>query len=282
MRSTGTGSDKLIGIVIGTYKPQSILAEGGMGRLYIVDHLKTKKSYVMKTVRAQLQTRQDVIDRFLREVQLSSMVSHPNIIAFIEAGSHEKLMYLILEYFPAKDLTRAFNNIPATPGQIVNVGVQSAAALAAAHAQGIVHRDIKPQNILVNRRGEVKVCDFGLAKAFANPDFQGLTQPGQALGSPSFMAPEQVRGTSSATPLADIYALGAVLYYCLTGRAPYQGNNPLQVMRQIGQPFPRPSELRPDTPPALEQVLLKAMAANPAERYADARQMQQTLKKLAG
>jgi serine/threonine-protein kinase len=233
------------------------LGEGGMGRVFLARHKATGREQVIKLVRAELMTHGNTADRFLREVRIASMLRHPNIIGFHDAWARDGVAYLAIEYFPGRDLYAWCNRRPVPrPSDVARLGWQIASGLAAAHAKNVIHRDIKPQNILLSEAGIVKIIDFGLARAIRPTASDALTAMGTVLGSPFCMAPEQISDPDHIDHRIDLYAAGVVLYFCLTGRFPYQGAHALEVVRQIGRPFPAPRELRPETPPALEQVLM--------------------------
>ena len=172
-----------------------------------------------------------------------------------------------MEHFQSRNLYDWFSANPGTAAQAVQVGRQAVAALAAAHQQSIVHRDIKPANVLMNDAGLVKVIDFGLAKACAKKEYLALSTSGCILGTPNYMSPEQVSSPADIDHRVDIYALGAVLYFCLTGRPPYVGKSAFLLLQQIGTPFPKPSSLRPDIPPTLEAIVQKATHRDRECRY---------------
>ncbi len=272
-----TAAVRLVGKKTGQYEIVEFLARGGMGELYRVRHQLLRRESVMKTIRPEPGTASEVLDRFLREIRLGAMLMHPNIILFHDAGVEKGFCYLVMEYFESRDLGKRFLGSPAPIDSVAHIGTQLTSALAAAHADGILHRDIKPQNVLMNGRGVIKVCDFGLAKALGNPAFKSITTHDRVLGSPAFMAPENLLGAGSITARTDIYGVGTVLYFCLTGRGPFSGRNPVEVVRQIGGPFPHPSELRADVPPELERVVLTAMDPDPEKRYETIQDMRAAL-----
>ncbi len=271
------GAESLVGQTVGKYEIVRFLAQGGMGALYLAEHTLLRRECVLKTISPHLHTDQEVLRRFLREIRLGAMLMHPNIILFYDAGIEQDFCYLVMEHFPGEDLSKRYKDNPGKVDEVVHFGAQVASALTTAHADGILHRDIKPHNVLVNEESVAKVCDFGMAKAIANPEFSQITTDAGIIGSPVFMAPEALESAGEITQETDIYGLGAVLYYCLTGRPPYEGKNSLQVIQQIGKPFPPPSHFRNDVPKPLEALILRAMAPDKRNRFESAEEMRQVL-----
>lgn len=274
------GSEELIGTTLGSYQIKDFFAKGGMGSLYKAEHVVLQRECIIKTIIPSKEAKPEAVKRFLREIRLGAMLAHPNIIVFYDAGVHEGMCYIAMEYFPGKDLSRRYKGSPAPVEKTIYAGMQVAAALEAAHADKILHRDIKPQNVIVNEEGLAKVCDFGLAKAFGNPDNSSITTEHHLIGSPYYMAPESLKGSKAITPRTDIYGVGAVLYFSLTGRPPYEGNTVVEVLRRLGKGFPPPSAFREDVPPDLEDIILKCMAAEPEERYETAEALRDALENL--
>lgn len=270
--------DPLVGQRLGGYQIVRRLAQGGMGCVYVALQTVLQRECVVKTILPELATEPGLIKRFLREVRLGAKISHPNVIGFYDAGEEKRLIYLAMEYFPAENLATLFSARQAGIGETADIGSQILAGLAASHSRRILHRDLKPANILRNAEGALKILDFGLAKALGDPQFSALTAQGQAIGTPAYMAPEQVADSSTVDQRADLYAVGAVLYYCLTSRPPYCGKA-FEILKAVGRkPVPPPSLYRGDVPPALERVVLKAMAAEPDARHQSAAEFYEALK----
>jgi serine/threonine-protein kinase len=211
----------------------------------------------------------EISDRFRREARAVARLSHPNIMMLYDLDQETSWRYLVLEYIPGQDLEarrlERGGRLPA--GEAVPIIQAVLEALAYAHAQGVIHRDIKPQNIMLTPKGQVKVTDFGLA--LAQDDIR-LTQEGTIIGSPLYLAPEMA-SDGLADHRTDLYAVGAVLYELLTGRPPFTGNNPVTILSQLLTiPVLSPRLLEPDIPPALEAVILKLLAKNPTDRYPSA------------
>ena len=225
----------------------------------------------MKVLRPEYNEDSEFIGRFQREAEAASKMTHHNIVNLLDVGMDGENRYLVMEYVQGKTLKSVIQERgklnPALAGQIA---IRILSALEHAHRNGIVHRDIKPQNILVHADGHIKVADFGIAR-IANSST--LTKGDNVMGSVHYFSPEQARG-EGANATSDIYSTGIVLYEMLTGRVPYDGDNPVAVAMQHLHATPVPIQnLAPDVPPALVRVCMKAMEKNPALRYQTARDM---------
>lgn len=279
-RKTDPAHAEMIGRRIGNYEVTGHLDQGGMGSLYLARHVILDRCCVLKTMQPQARMNPAVTRRFLREIRLGAMLVHPHVITYYDAGILDDRFYLVMEYFPGKDLHRRFHLRPAPPGTIRRIGLQIASALAAAHARRILHRDLKPKNILLHDSGHAKICDFGLSKILDIEEQSRITTMGTLMGSPAFLAPESLEGAQAATERSDIYGLGAVLYFCATGHAPYEGVNVMDVLQKIGQGFPLPRSLRADVPPWLEDLILTAMQKDPARRFPSMEAMHEAFAKV--
>lgn len=262
--------DEMVGRRIGSYRLESVLAEGGMGRVYLAQHTALNRRCAVKLIRPEVSSQEEFQKRFLREMRIGARLEHPGIVTYFDAGEDGGCIYLAMEYFKGKELAEFFMGKPADVADVEGIGLQLADALEMAHSKQIVHRDMKPQNVLLNAVGQVKILDFGLAKLLVDEKQSRLTAAGTVLGSPAFMAPEQFLQPDAIDTRVDVYGLGAVLYFCLAGQAPYTGANPLAIAREIqAQKLPPPpSALREGVPAGLEAVVQKAMAFDVEERYA--------------
>lgn len=224
----------------------------------------------LKILRAQFAADRQFVGRFEREARHAASVSHPNTVDVYDYGSHGGTFYIAMQYVPGRDLKRVLNEDgPLEAPVTARVAGQVLRGLAAIHAAGIIHRDIKPQNVLIGPDGVARVTDFGVAHAAVD---EGLTSHGTTVGTASYMAPEQARG-GALSEATDLYAVGVVLFELLTGRLPFEAANPMAVMLAHLQRLPpRPSEIAPDRdiPPAIEAVVMRALAKDPADRYPDA------------
>lgn len=257
---------------LGGFQVEGLAGQGATGAVLRGLDLRTGLPVALKTLRldraASPEHQAALRERFLREAELARRLDHPGIVRVLGAGEEAGLLYLVLEWVEGHDLrphTRPGALLP--PAQVLRIGRRIAQALAHAHRQGIVHRDVKPANILLDARGEgVKLADFGVARL----DDASWTRTGTLLGTPDYMAPEQVAG-GPVDGRADVYALAAVVHELLTGALPFPGASLAERLRARVAGAPPPvSTLRPGLPPVLDGVLVRALAARPAERLPDA------------
>jgi serine/threonine protein kinase len=210
-----------------------------------------------------------VLQRFEREAKSLAKLSNPNIVNILDFGEHEGMPYLVMEYLPGGTLKKKLGQ--ATPWQeAIHALLPVARGLAYAHKHGVIHRDVKPANILISDEDAPILTDFGIAKLLEGTEGQTLTGSGVGIGTPEYMAPEQGMGASTIDERADIYSLGIVLYEMVTGRKPYIADTPMAVvLKQMTDPLPLPTEFAPDLPEKIEHILLKALAKEPENRYED-------------
>ena len=258
-------------ILANRYRLTEQIGIGGMAIVYRAVDLRTGHNVAVKVLRPEYNEDSEFISRFQREAEAASKMTHHNIVNLLDVGMDGENRYLVMEYVQGKTLKTVIQErgklSPALAGQIA---IRILSALEHAHRNGIVHRDIKPQNILVHADGHIKVADFGIAR-IANSST--LTKGDNVMGSVHYFSPEQARG-EGANATSDIYSTGIVLYEMLTGRVPYDGDNPVAVAMQHLHAAPVPIQnLAPDVPPALVRVCMKAMEKNPAMRYQTARDM---------
>lgn len=258
-------------ILANRYRLTEQIGMGGMAIVYRAIDLRTGHNVAVKVLRPEYNEDNEFISRFQREAEAASKMTHHNIVNLLDVGMDGENRYLVMEYVQGKTLKTVIQErgklSPALAGQIA---IRILSALEHAHRNGIVHRDIKPQNILVHADGHIKVADFGIAR-IANSST--LTKGDNVMGSVHYFSPEQARG-EGANATSDIYSTGIVLYEMLTGRVPYDGDNPVAVAMQHLHATPVPIQnLAPDVPPALVRVCMKAMEKNPAMRYQTARDM---------
>lgn len=244
------------------------IAEGGMARVYRGRDLVLKRTVAVKILKDQMTGDAAFIRRFEREAQAAAALSHPHIVNIHDVGEQEGTYFMVMEYVEGinlKDYIRQKGRLPVY--EAVQIARQIAEALDQAHAAGMVHRDIKPQNILFSRNGKVKVTDFGIAIA---GDGVTVTVGDEIIGSVQYISPEQARG-EMACKQSDLYSLGIVLYEMVTGRVPFSGENPVAVaMKHVQEQIVPPRQLEADIPETLEQIILKAVEKDIAERYASA------------
>jgi eukaryotic-like serine/threonine-protein kinase len=260
----------------GQYQLVRKLGEGGMGEVYLAEHALLKRPCALKLIKAETGADPIILARFEREVQSAARLAHPNTIAIYDYGhTDDGTFYYVMEYLQGlslSDLVRAAGPLP--PGRVIYLFRQVCAGLAEAHGLGLVHRDLKPANVFVAVRGGesdvAKVLDFGLVKLTKDPGVAALTSDLTVSGTPLYMAPEQAVGDRSLDARADIYALGAMMYYALTGQPPFTGETAFAIMMAHSRdPVVPPSQVRPGVPADLESVILRCLAKKADERYPD-------------
>ncbi|NMC71809.1 MAG: protein kinase [Myxococcales bacterium] len=277
---------KLEGTTLGgKYRVVRQIGAGGMGRVFEAVHERTERTVAVKVLSPEAAQQPDTLARFDREARAAGRIGHDNICEVIDVGFADgNIPYLVMPMLRGQSLAavlRAGGPMPLK--RCLDVATQILAALAAAHEAGVIHRDLKPDNVFLVRMGDredfVKVLDFGISKMLheSRPDAT-LTQTGTILGTPYYMSPEQARGLKDLDARVDVYAMGAILYQMLTGKPPFDGDSYNQLLSSILlDEFPRPSGLRPETPPAVEDVILHATQKDRALRYRDAGEMRRAL-----
>jgi eukaryotic-like serine/threonine-protein kinase len=268
----------------GQYRLLHKIGSGGMGEVFLAEHQLLKRPCALKLIRPDTGADPLALARFEREVQSAARLSHPNSIEIFDYGhADDGTFYYVMEYLPGLSLEALVRQVgPLPAGRVIYLLRQACAGLAEAHALGLVHRDLKPANIFVARRGGesdvAKVLDFGLVKLTRDREAATLTQDLTVSGTPSYMAPEQATASGDLDARADVYALGAVAYFALTGRPPFEGQTAFAILiAHARDPVVLPSQLRPDVPADLEQVVLTCLAKAPEDRYPDARALGRAL-----
>jgi serine/threonine-protein kinase len=263
-------------ILANRYRLTEQIGMGGMAIVYKAIDMRTGHNVAVKVLRPEFNEDIEFISRFQREAEAASKMTHHNIVNLLDVGMDNDSRYLVMEYVQGKTLKEVIQERgKLTPPLACQITIRILSALEHAHRNGIVHRDIKPQNILVHADGHIKVADFGIARI---ADSSTLTRGDNVMGSVHYFSPEQARG-ENAQATSDIYSTGVVLYEMLTGRVPFDGDNPVAVAMQHLHAQPVPIQtLAPDVTPAIARVCMKAMEKNPAMRYQSARDMAQDLR----
>ena len=272
--------DPLVGHLLdGSYEVLRVIGEGGMGKVYEARHTRLHtKRFAVKLLHHELARQPEVVTRFQREAEAASVLTHPNVVGVYDVNtSADGRPYIVAELLHGEDLGSHLERRGKLPTvEAVHIVRQVCHALGAAHAHGIVHRDVKPENVfLAGPSATVKVLDFGISKVSETGD--GLTKTGTVMGTPDYMAPEQARG-DRVDARADIYAVGAILYRALTGRKPFEGTDPMAILTAVLTQEPeRPSTLEPSIPLSLELVVQRTMAKMPSERFQTMEALEQAL-----
>jgi tRNA A-37 threonylcarbamoyl transferase component Bud32 len=273
---------------LGQYRLRKRIGSGGMGDVYLAEHQLLKRPCAIKLIRPEDTDDPTALARFEREVQLTAKLSHPNTVEVFDYGRTEDgTYYYVMEYLPGLSLAELVEQYgPLPPGRAVYLLRQVCLALREAHGVGLIHRDVKPSNIFAARRGGMddvaKLLDFGLVRSAATPRAAHLSGEGQILGTPLFMSPEQARGGRELDERSDIYSLGAVAYYLLTGRPPFDEADGIGVMiAHARDPVIPPSQVRAGIPDDLDRVVLRCLAKAPGDRFPDAESLEQALGECA-
>ena len=271
----------LAGQYLGRYYLAERLGEGGMAVVYKAHDTRLERDVAIKIIRRgafPMDALGEVLKRFEREAKSLAKLSHPNIVKVHDYGEHEGSPYLVMEYMPGGTLRKILGK--PVPWQIaLRLLLPVARAVEYAHQRGIVHRDIKPANILITENGDPMLSDFGIAKLFETDQTTHLTGTGMMIGTPEYMAPEQWDGKS--TPQSDLYSLGIVLYEMVTGRKPYIADTPVSLLlKQATEPLPPPRQFAADLPEGMEHLLIKALARDPRDRFADINALIQSMEAL--
>ncbi len=273
---------------LGQYHLRRKIGCGGMGEVYLAEHQLLKRPCAIKLIRANHVADPKALERFEREVRLTATLSHPNTVEIYDYGRTEKgTYYYVMEYLPGLNLAELVERHgPVPPGRAVHLLRQVCMALREAHGAGLIHRDVKPSNIIAARRGGMddvaKLLDFGLVQPPATPAAADLSGEDKIVGTPHFMSPEQARGSRELDERSDIYSLGAVAYYLLTGRPPFDDTDRIGIIiAQVRDPVIPPSQLQSDIPNDLEQVVLRCLAKDPDSRFPDAEHLDRALAECA-
>jgi serine/threonine-protein kinase len=270
-------------IIGGKYRLDGMLGKGGMGSVWAATNVAIGRRVAIKVLIAEMADRDDVKQRFELEAQAAAVIGHPGIVDVLDMGeTDDGEPFIVMEHLEGATLKAVFKRLGVfTPGQAVAVAVPVLDALAAAHAAGVIHRDVKPANVFLCTRPTrlVKLLDFGISRFGKST---GLTVTGAAVGTPQYMAPEQVMGEKHIGPEVDLYSVGATLYQLLGGRPPYDADSDIATLAKLLRDTPRPlSEVRPELPPALSSLVDELLTRDPAQRPHDAAAVRDALTALA-
>ncbi len=255
------------GTVLGPYRIEGIIGSGGMGEVYRAMDTRLGRTVAIKLLARELTANLAYRLRFLQEARAVSALNHPNIVVLYDISSHDGADFLVMEYVAGRSLKELIPPEGLVFEQVLNLGSQVASALGAAHAAGIVHRDVKPANILVTDSQVVKVLDFGIAKLPHDGTVTHLTGPGQVMGTVAYMSPEQTRGEETDAS-SDVFSLGCVLYQAATGQMPFGGVSALAVMHEIATADPpAPSTVQPGVPAAFDALIANCLRKARGERF---------------
>ena len=271
--------DNLIGRTLGDYKILRVLGRGGMGVVYRAEQVSIHRAVALKVLAPNLAHERTLVKRFLREGRIAAKIEHANVATVYDVGEEEGIHFILMEYVRGKTLAQVI----AEEGRLeilrsLRVAEEIANALSAAHKLGIIHRDIKPDNIMLGTNRELKVMDFGLARAQSSTT--NLTVTGDTLGTPRYMSPEQVRN-DELTPQSDLYSLAVILFEMLTGKVPFTADSSFGLMmKTVKEPFPLIRKYHRAIPKRIERMVKKLAEKYPGDRYESAEVLAAELKKL--
>ena len=272
----------MLGLTVSHYRITGKLGTGGMGVVYDADDLHLPRKVALKFLPDELADDTDAVRRFAREASTIALLSHPNICTIFDVDAHDGRQFIAMERLEGVTLKTVMAREDLELSRLLDIARQITAALGAAHAKGIVHRDIKPGNVMVAGDGHAKVLDFGLARQFRMPGsdqtgLEGSTIPGRPLGTANYMAPERILQLP-LDPRSDLFSLGVILYEMATGRLPFAGPSPSDTVTNVLDREPEPlTTLAPDRPVALEHVVMRLLSKRAADRYQSAEHLAEAL-----
>src|SRR5579864_381610 len=263
------------------YEIIQLLGEGGMGAVYKVKDQELDRVVALKVIRPELARNAGVLQRFKRELILARKITHKNVIRIFDLGTGDGVKFITMDFIEGRDAAALLREQTTfTPRMAARMISQACLGLAAAHAEGVVHRDLKPQNMMINEAGELILMDFGIARSVIEDG--GLTNTGALMGTPTYMSPEQARG-EKVDARSDVYALGIIFFEFLTSKPPFESDTAMgTLLKRIQEPAPSPAKVDPTIPDALADIVLKCLQADPAKRYQSMQEMQQDLEAWLG
>jgi len=264
-------------IIDGRYRVLHRLGAGGMADVYLAQDEQLDRQLALKLLHRRFAEDPGFVERFRREAQAAASLQHPNVVSVFDRGSFEGTYYIAMEYLEGRTLKRLIREeAPLEPGRAIDLTEQMLKAARFAHRRGVIHRDLKPHNVIVDDNDHVKVTDFGIARAGASD----MTETGSIMGTAQYLSPEQAQGHAVSAP-SDLYSIGIVLYEMLTGRVPFDGESPVSIaLKHVSEAPVPPGQINPEIPPMLEQVVLWALNKDPADRPADADQFIMALEQV--
>lgn len=273
-------SDQDLRVLGGRYEIHRRLARGGMAQVYLARDRSLDRPVAIKELVPEFATDPSFVERFRREAQAAANLAHPNIVGVYDWGTQDGTYFIVMEYVDGPSLSQVIRRDgPLHPRRAVELTSEVAGALGFAHSRGVVHRDVKPGNVLLTGSGQSKVTDFGIARALSSPE-ESLTQAGSVMGTATYFSPEQAQGLA-VDPRSDLYSLGVVLYEMVTGRPPFTGDSPLAIAYKHVQDRPAPpSSIIGDLPRAIDAIILKLLSKRPDDRYASAEELRMDLRRF--
>lgn len=263
------------------YEMQQRIGRGGMADVYLARDVLLDRLVAIKVLFPEFATDPAFVERFRREAQSAANLNHPNIVSVYDWGRSNNTYFMAMEYVPGRTLAEALNDVgPISAAKAAEVGIEVAAALSFAHRNNVVHRDIKPGNILIGSNGQLKVADFGIARALGSAAESGLTAHGAVMGTAAYFSPEQAQG-GQPDPRSDLYSLGIVLYEMVAGAVPFTGDTPVAIAYKQVHEAPTPlHQLAPDVPRAFEAIVARLLTKDPARRYPTAEAVRDDLRRF--